>query len=221
MNKADHDSWRHDELLLLLGSHYQGISAKTKEQKRLHHNLYLLNSYVSRWKPVKHRSISSIIDKLRDIESSSEYQILSHIDKEQLINLVKCLEIFLSHNSITVNQPHFIDAVIEGSINEVRHFQRERDYRIIKSKKDSVLREKGKLECEACDFNFTDKYGKRGENYIEVHHTLPLSLYDDEQVTFLEDLALLCSNCHRMIHRNQPWITIKELNEMLNQELVA
>ena len=34
--------------------------------------------------------------------------------------------------------------------------------------------------------------------------------------TRLEDLCLLCSNCHRMIHRKTPWLSLKELKKLIN-----
>jgi putative restriction endonuclease len=33
----------------------------------------------------------------------------------------------------------------------------------------------------------------------------------DGDTTRLEDLALLCANCHRMIHRASPWLSVEEL----------
>jgi 5-methylcytosine-specific restriction protein A len=60
------------------------------------------------------------------------------------------------------------------------------------------------LQCQACDLNFVDRYGPLGEGYIEVHHLRPLaSLSDGDEVTYYvaSDFAVLCANCHRMIHR--------------------
>ncbi|MDP6032209.1 MAG: HNH endonuclease [Alphaproteobacteria bacterium] len=33
--------------------------------------------------------------------------------------------------------------------------------------------------------------------------------------TKLSDLVLLCSNCHRMVHRKRPWLTVRELRELI------
>ncbi|MBD4677824.1 HNH endonuclease, partial [Xanthomonas citri pv. citri] len=56
--------------------------------------------------------------------------------------------------------------------------------------------------------------GEHGAGYIEVHHRVPLHV-SGTVMTSLEDLALLCSNCHRMIHRRRPWLTVEQLNELV------
>ena len=66
---------------------------------------------------------------------------------------------------------------------------------------------------EEFDDDFKDKYGKRGEDFIECHHINPISL--GEKKTSLSDLVLLCSNCHRMIHKKQPWLELHELIEII------
>jgi 5-methylcytosine-specific restriction protein A len=61
----------------------------------------------------------------------------------------------------------------------------------------------GRLLCEVpnCGFDFEVTYGQIGEGFIEVHHLRPLSEADGPTVTSLDDLAIVCSNCHAMIHR--------------------
>ena len=98
----------------------------------------------------------------------------------------------------------------EGKILYRKHRTRERDPKIVRKKKASVLSSTGKLECEVCKFTFKDKYGQHGEDYIECHHKLPLSSGAIKN-TKLTDLALVCANCHRMLHRGKPWPTIEEL----------
>jgi len=55
------------------------------------------------------------------------------------------------------------------------------------------------------------RYGNRGIGFIECHHTKPVSMLDGKSTTRIEDLALVCSNCHRMIHRTRPWMSVDEL----------
>ncbi|WP_245687108.1 HNH endonuclease [Streptacidiphilus griseoplanus] len=73
-----------------------------------------------------------------------------------------------------------------------------------------MLRKGLSLACEVCNFNFEQAYGERGVGYIECHHIVPLHVAG-EGATKLADLALICSNCHRMIHRRAPWPTPLEL----------
>lgn len=77
------------------------------------------------------------------------------------------------------------------------------------------------LRCKACNFLFEEKYGHRGEGFIEIHHTKPLFINDEEiQVNPETDLVPVCSNCHRMIHRKRhDVLSIEKLKELINQEL--
>ncbi|MGF7234005.1 MAG: HNH endonuclease [Frankia sp.] len=73
------------------------------------------------------------------------------------------------------------------------------------------------LRCEVCGFDFEKTYGSRGAGYIECHHIVPLHT-TGQRATKLDDLALICANCHRMIHRGTPWLSPDELRETLNAE---
>lgn len=104
----------------------------------------------------------------------------------------------------------------EGRLLTRLHKQRERSRKLVAKKKDWALTKFGVLECEACGFNFADTYGVRGEGFIECHHTKPVHEFGDGQKTTTDDLALLCANCHRMIHTKRPWLTIEALKALLN-----
>ena len=65
------------------------------------------------------------------------------------------------------------------------------------------------------ELDFAETYGKRGEGFMEVHHTRPVHEIMPGQVTRLADLALVYANCHRMIHARRPWLTIEELGALL------
>ncbi|GHO52883.1 HNH endonuclease [Ktedonobacter robiniae] len=56
--------------------------------------------------------------------------------------------------------------------------------------------------CKGCDFDFEFYYGPRGAGYIEVHHLRPISsLGGSVTINPKTDMTVLCSNCHRMVHR--------------------
>ena len=105
----------------------------------------------------------------------------------------------------------------EGQAKYVRHKTRERNPGIVKDKKSAFKKEFGRLFCEVCNFDFKEAYGSRGDGFIECHHNVPLHEEESERVTKLSDLTLLCSNCHRMIHRKKKWLTIKELKGRLRE----
>jgi 5-methylcytosine-specific restriction protein A len=73
------------------------------------------------------------------------------------------------------------------------------------------------LLCEVCGFDFAAVYGKLGEGFAECHHRLPLAEYDAEAPTLLEDLAIVCANCHRMLHRSRPMMKVEDLRSLILQ----
>lgn len=59
--------------------------------------------------------------------------------------------------------------------------------------------------CQACDLKFDERYGAIGKDFIEAHHLRPIAtLEEGVAVTYdvAADFAVLCANCHRMIHRS-------------------
>jgi hypothetical protein len=56
-------------------------------------------------------------------------------------------------------------------------------------------------QCQVCGLRFEDAYGKLGECFAEAHHRVPLNKLSGKVKTRLEDLATVCANCHRMLHR--------------------
>lgn len=74
----------------------------------------------------------------------------------------------------------------------------------------------GKLFCEICKFDYKEKYGELGEDYIEGHHVIPVSELEEGSKTKVEDIILVCANCHRMLHRKKPWLSKEQLKEILH-----
>lgn len=71
-------------------------------------------------------------------------------------------------------------------------------------------------ECAVCSFNFETVYGSIGEKYIHVHHKVLLSEIGEEyELDPINDLVPVCPNCHAMIHRTQPALTVRQLKKEL------
>jgi 5-methylcytosine-specific restriction enzyme A len=87
--------------------------------------------------------------------------------------------------------------------------------RAVRKKKEAVFSKAGRLACEACGFDFAEVYKQLGEGFAECHHTKPVSGLKPGHKTTLEDLAIVCSNCHRMIHKSRPMLNISELRSMI------
>lgn len=71
-------------------------------------------------------------------------------------------------------------------------------------------------KCNICNFDFNEKYGSIGKQFIEVHHIVPVSqLGVDYKINVDKDLIPVCANCHSMLHKkNPPYLPI-ELKEII------
>lgn len=103
----------------------------------------------------------------------------------------------------------------EGAARLVSHLRRERNRALVDAKKAATLTVKGRLCCEACGFDFSVAYGAFGDGFCEVHHLVPLSASSESVTTTLDDLAVLCSNCHRIIHRTTPMLSVEEISNVV------
>ncbi|MFB7517928.1 HNH endonuclease [Streptomyces sp. NPDC056144] len=119
-------------------------------------------------------------------------------------------------------QPDEVDEDGETSAREGRllvrlALHRERDRGLRGRKLNQARKLNQPIRCEACTFDFGAAYGPLGTDYIEVHHVTPLHVSGPSQ-TRLEDLALLCANCHRMCHRNyagETWRTPSAIRQAI------
>ncbi len=92
--------------------------------------------------------------------------------------------------------------------------QRQRSRSLVKDAKEQYKDKHGQLFCEVCGFDFGKFYGIE---YIEAHHKRAIADYDEDDETVVDDLAMLCANCHRMIHSQTPPLTIDELKKIIDQ----
>ena len=104
----------------------------------------------------------------------------------------------------------------EGRVARRLHTSRERSQTAARKKKRLALKRLGRLSCEVCEFDFRQAYGNLGDGFIECHHLIPVSEWPDKgKRTKLSELALVCPNCHRMLHRRRPWQSIAGLKATL------
>jgi hypothetical protein len=91
------------------------------------------------------------------------------------------------------------------------HRARERSLRVAKIR--NVLRREGRLVCEVpgCGFDFHRAYGELGRGFAVVHHLVQLASLEEPRTTKLSDLAIVCSNCHAMIHLGQQNRNLQEV----------
>lgn len=104
----------------------------------------------------------------------------------------------------------------EGTESYQLHKKRERDPYIILQAKALRLKNTQRLECEVCQTDFFKIYGELGNGFIEAHHKIPVAKLDGTTKTLITDLALVCSNCHRMLHRSGGR-SVDELRELIQR----
>ncbi len=141
----------------------------------------------------------------------------NRLSDESVVLALSALQSKNSESSFTPSLPD-IDlsfSLSEGGHRLVSHLQRERKPALVEAKKAATLSAKGNLSCEACDFDFSATYGRLGEGFCEVHHLTPLSASGEAVTTTLADLAVLCSNCHRIIHRSDPMLSVTDLSKVI------
>lgn len=103
----------------------------------------------------------------------------------------------------------------EGKLLTRLHRTRERSRKLVYERKKLASKQHGRLFCEGCDFDFGQIYGPDTDHIIDCHHTKPVHTLAQDGKTRLEDLALLCANCHRVVHAFRPWLSIEQLRERL------
>ena len=153
------------------------------------------------------------ISTIRPVICSLDNQpILKHeLEKSYSINFDKLLS-----NEEDIFELTFVEENKELTFSEGKekyrlHKSKERNHELVIKAKELYFKKDNKLSCQICGFSFFDKYGEIGKGFIEAHHIVPISELKEETNTKIEDLAMLCSNCHRMVHRKRPWLTIEKL----------
>ncbi len=103
----------------------------------------------------------------------------------------------------------------EGRESYARHRRIERDPGLGRAVKSKRLRTDKNLRCDVCTFSFREQFGPPGVGFIEAHHTRPVSQLKGHKKVKPDEIALVCSNCHRMLHRSKPWLSITGLRKVL------
>ncbi len=154
-----------------------------------------------------------------------EYRLANMPDNEELVDDLKKVVAFydqyLANSNLLTSDTDFrtsIGQVEEGKRKLIKHYTRERNAKIVKEAKSIALRKSGELRCEICGFSFRDRYGSLAQNYIEGHHIKPVASMKEGETTSVEDILLICSNCHRVIHLKYPPLTIDEVRKAINNQ---
>lgn len=195
---------------------YQALPKRTKLQKQngLEHYRIMASASDATLLPPDERTLLIPRAVKGGIGQSNVWYADSPESKKHVIRVIKLIEKGFLDELPDVDR---YLAGKEGNPRLVTHLKRERNPKLVKAKKKEVLKETGKLCCRVCDFDFKETYGEIGEGFCEVHHLKQLSKADGEVKTELKDLAVVCSNCHRIIHKQNPMLKIEQLRRVINK----
>ena len=109
--------------------------------------------------------------------------------------------------------PDIDETAIEGNRKLQTHIKIEREASLRPKKIKNFRAQHGALFCEACGDMMITAIRILGsdEGVFEIHHRKPLNELSETTLTSLEDLAVLCPSCHRLIHRLKPLPTVEKL----------
>jgi hypothetical protein len=124
-------------------------------------------------------------------------------------------ERFLALLLVSGADPEYASASdIEGTKTEVLRLTTKRS----KTLRAKALRQANGVCC-VCRRDFSQVLGGRGVRVLQVHHMKQLSSFDLPTRTTLEDLAVVCANCHMLLHLNSDKpLDIDELRRMLKAD---
>lgn len=106
-------------------------------------------------------------------------------------------------------------ALVEGEPRFFFHLRRERNPALRKAKIEALLEAGLEPSCEACGLITKVAFPALNAEILEVHHRLPLSASSSSVITGLPDLALLCPNCRRAIHRTRPLPSVETFRQSI------
>lgn len=105
------------------------------------------------------------------------------------------------------------EGIVEGIAREVIVLSRTRSAALRRE----VLNLSGGI-CEGCGVNFSMLLNGRALQALQVHHKKQLALRETPEATELADLAVVCANCHAIIHTDpKAAIPVEELRKEWKQ----
>lgn len=110
---------------------------------------------------------------------------------------------------------HFAEeSDIEGLMTEVVRFHRKRSRKM----RDRAF-QKAKGICCVCGRDYSKLLGGHGVRVLQVHHREQLAARDAPSVTTVSDLAVVCANCHLLLHLDSDKaLSVDVLREMLRKD---
>ena len=104
-------------------------------------------------------------------------------------------------------------SALEGELIEQKSYRRKRDGRLRR-----VALNGSVGVCAVCDVDFSLVLGGKGIRVLQAHHKRQLSQSSRPKINTPQDLAVVCANCHALIHINpKKALTIASIRSMLRR----
>jgi 5-methylcytosine-specific restriction protein A len=98
------------------------------------------------------------------------------------------------------------------------HKSRESDPVWVKFKKESALKNKGKLSCEICNVDSFEIYGELGRDLLEIHFAKELKTEPGIESSELDDFIIVCPNCHKILDKFFAVINVSDLRKIVEEK---
>jgi 5-methylcytosine-specific restriction enzyme A len=117
----------------------------------------------------------------------------------------------IRYNPYGLNDSETSEKYTEGTVSQVTQTKYERN----PYARTACIKYYG-YKCSVCEFDFKKQYGELGANFIHVHHLTKISTIGQiYEVDPIKDLRPVCPNCHAMLHRQDPPLTIENLKNII------
>lgn len=141
-------------------------------------------------------------------------EVLVQVGDQQVVTLIKLKPEDAEHVESAVTQCFADESAIEGTVTEIWQVRRERNQKL----RDKAYRA-AKGICCVCGFDFAKLLGGRGVRVLQVHHRKQLASSDQPRVTKFSDLAVVCANCHLLLHLDpKNALSVKTLRTLLVED---
>ncbi len=225
-------NWTRDETILALDLYLtlegRVPSPKAAEVKALSHVLRCLPYHSEAAKRLTFRNPDGVGFKLMNIRN-----VATGVGLGNVSNMDRLIWTEFGHRPEEVRQiavaikagitaagsnllPEIDQELPEGRLLTALHIRRERNPKVRKMLLDD--RRPGGFRCEICAIARPNLETSMQEAMFEAHHLVPLA-EAGERKTKLNDLALLCASCHRLLHRamvlRSCWVSVAEARTMI------
>jgi 5-methylcytosine-specific restriction enzyme A len=163
-----------------------------------------------------------LVDEV-DTEKLSLSQLLNNGLKaapQSPLKLTEKLESYINSVFRTANDEDFPETIksspeiFEGIKKQVTVNKYERS----SNARTKCIEANGGYICKVCSFDFKQVYGALGNDFIHVHHIVPIhTIGRSYKINYETDLIPVCPNCHAMLHKEIAGksYTVSELKELV------